>query len=336
MKRHLERSTHPLWLAVALLMLCAGLFSVYVWSEKCIDLANDSRQRSFLLADELRQSSDDLTRMARTYVMTGDVRYKLAYQAILDIRNGKRPRPNDYQNVYWDTELFREPPQSPAGGVAVPLLTLMQQAGFTAQELKKMEQAKANSDRLTATEYTAMAMIDANTAVPAAVRLNASAMLHDPSYHQDKAAVMQPIKEFNSMMDRRTADALALALSIALWLRIALIAFAASLMLVVWRATTLLRKTLGGSAKDVFTHISNVGQGILDAPMVVSPADQNSVLGWLAKTQASLKQVSMEREQALAQIAEKELRLLAIIELHSQQRMVVGQHEINLATLKHS
>ncbi|MDO9160598.1 MAG: diguanylate cyclase, partial [Burkholderiaceae bacterium] len=143
------RSTHPLWITVALLVLCAGLFSAYVWSEKKgVDQANDLRLRSFQLADELRQSSDDLTRMARTYVMTGDVRYKLAYQAILDIRDGKRPRPDGYQNVYWDTALLRDPPQSQADGVGVPLLTLMEQAGFTPQELQKLEQAKAHSDRL--------------------------------------------------------------------------------------------------------------------------------------------------------------------------------------------
>jgi diguanylate cyclase (GGDEF)-like protein/PAS domain S-box-containing protein len=309
------RSTYPLWITVALLVLCAGLFSAYVWSEKKgVDQANDLRQRSHLLADELRQSSDDLTRMARTYVMTGDVRYKLAYQAILDIRDGRRPRPDGYQNVYWDTALLRDPPQSQAYGVGVPLLSLMEQAGFTSQELQKLAQAKAHSDRLTATEYAAMAMVDADAEVPAAVRLNASAMLHDQSYHLEKAAIMQPIKEFSDMMDRRTADAVAQSLTVALWLRLAFAAFAASLVLMVWRSTTLLRKTLGGSVEEVFAHISKVGQGIWDVPLVVSQADQNSVLGWLAKTQASLKQLSMEREQALAQIAEKELRLRTIIE----------------------
>ncbi|MDP3132673.1 MAG: PAS domain-containing protein, partial [Burkholderiaceae bacterium] len=321
------RSTHPLWITVALLVLCAGLFSAYVWSEKKgVDQANDLRLRSFQLADELRQSSDDLTRMARTYVMTGDVRYKLAYQAILDIRDGKRPRPDGYQNVYWDTALLRDPPQSQADGVGVPLLTLMEQAGFTPQELQKLEQAKAHSDRLTATEYAAMAMVDADAEVPAAVRLKASAMLHDQSYHLEKAAIMQPIKEFSDMMDRRTADAVAQSLTVALWLRLAFAAFAASLVLMVWRSTTLLRKTLGGSVEEVFAHISKVGQGIWDVPLVVSQADQNSVLGWLAKTQASLKQLSMEREQALAQIAEKELRLRTSIEAEPEcVKIVDGQ-----------
>lgn len=37
-----------------------------------VSLASAARYQSTILADELRQSSDDLTRLARTYVVTGD------------------------------------------------------------------------------------------------------------------------------------------------------------------------------------------------------------------------------------------------------------------------
>jgi methyl-accepting chemotaxis protein len=59
----------------------------------------------YLLADQLRQSSDDLTRMARTYVVTGDARYRKYYQEILDIRDGRKPRPDRYFYAYWDLVL---------------------------------------------------------------------------------------------------------------------------------------------------------------------------------------------------------------------------------------
>ena len=52
--------------------------------------------------DELRQSSDDLTRMARTYAATGDQRFVDYFNQILDIRSGKAPRPLQYGRVYWD------------------------------------------------------------------------------------------------------------------------------------------------------------------------------------------------------------------------------------------
>jgi len=57
------------------------------------DYASNNRIDSYLLADELRQSSDDLTRLGRTYVLTGDEKYEKMYFDILDIRNGKKTSP---------------------------------------------------------------------------------------------------------------------------------------------------------------------------------------------------------------------------------------------------
>src|SRR4029077_9118967 len=95
-----------------LLIICAALFvlitgSLYVVSqavqtEADIAQAEARRYRSYKLADELRQSSDDLTRMARLYVVTGDPRYREYFEQILAIRDGQAPRPLDYGNVYWD------------------------------------------------------------------------------------------------------------------------------------------------------------------------------------------------------------------------------------------
>jgi methyl-accepting chemotaxis protein len=65
--------------------------------------AYQTRYHSYLLADELRQSSDDLTRLGRTYVATGDVSYKNQYLEILAIRNGEKPRPQAYNRIYWDS-----------------------------------------------------------------------------------------------------------------------------------------------------------------------------------------------------------------------------------------
>ncbi|MFZ4626203.1 MAG: hypothetical protein ACOYNF_18455 [Rhodoferax sp.] len=48
-------------LMVAMFAVLVMVFAVYVVSEKQVDRANELRLQSFLLADELRQSSDDLT-----------------------------------------------------------------------------------------------------------------------------------------------------------------------------------------------------------------------------------------------------------------------------------
>ncbi len=61
--------------------------------EQQVDRLSLIRYQSYQAADELRQSSDDLTRLGRTYVVTGDEKYEKMYMDILDIRNGKKPRP---------------------------------------------------------------------------------------------------------------------------------------------------------------------------------------------------------------------------------------------------
>lgn len=62
----------------------------------------ENRYQSYLLADELRQSSDDLTRMARTLAVTGDVHFETLYRQVLAIRDGEQPRPLDYQRPHLD------------------------------------------------------------------------------------------------------------------------------------------------------------------------------------------------------------------------------------------
>jgi hypothetical protein len=72
----LSRFSFNLWLTVGMIVILTIIFVFYTLSEKEIDRANDRRHVSFLLADELRQSSDDLTKMARLYVVTGNPIYK--------------------------------------------------------------------------------------------------------------------------------------------------------------------------------------------------------------------------------------------------------------------
>lgn len=66
-----------------------------------LENASARQLNSYKLADELRQSSDDLTRLVRSYVaMAGkNASFEEQYNAVLDIRNGKSPRPQEYENL---------------------------------------------------------------------------------------------------------------------------------------------------------------------------------------------------------------------------------------------
>ena len=202
-------------LALLGLILAFGGFFAYELEQAAdqVTQAHNSRYHSYLLAAELRQSSDDLTRLARTYVVTGDPKWEQQYNTILDIRNGKVPRPAQYQNIYWD---FLAAGIDPGRGTepAVPLIDLMKQAGFTEAELDKLKQAAANSDGLVKTETIAMNLVkglrqDASgqfTVKGEPDLAQAREMMHDAHYHTEKAKIVKPISEFFTMLDQRTAE----------------------------------------------------------------------------------------------------------------------------------
>lgn len=275
---------------------CA-VFIAYIHSEKQIDRANELRIQSYFLVDELRQSSDDLTRMVRTYIVNGDPIYKKHYQEILDIRDGKRPRPVAYNNIYWDLVLADD--LRPRGnGQKLPLLTLMRQAGFTEAEFAKLAEAKFNSDALTDTEFAAMKLVESPGSVREVRRDTASQMLHDAAYHKAKAGIMQPLSECYHMIGERTLSAVHYAETMALILRMAVILFGLLLAYTLWRAYRALNTTLGTSAGALYAHIAKLGSGDFSSTIPVGHGMENSVMGWLSETQIKLAQIDADRQLA--------------------------------------
>jgi len=200
---------------VAVFVLISG--SLYVASqavntEADIAQAEVRRYHSYQLADELRQSSDDLTRMAQLYAVTGETRYREYFDRILAIRDGKAPRPLDYGNIYWDLVVaWGTPPRR--DGPAVSLEQLMREAHFTEDELALLEKAKQRSDALVAIETRAMNAVqgrfsDGQGGFTRAGRPDldlARRLLHGQEYHRAKAEIMGPIQEFFTRVESRTA-----------------------------------------------------------------------------------------------------------------------------------
>ncbi len=294
-----EFSSH-VWRTVGMVVALAIAFVLYARSQAQIDRANDLRQRSFLLADELRESGNDLTRMARTYVVTGDPVYKQHFQDILDIRDGKKPRPENYWRPYWDLVLKDRPAPRPESRQSIPLLELMRQAGFTEEEFGKLAEAKANSDGLTLPEFEAMKLVESTGPDAEANRARARLMMHDDKYHQAKVAVMGPINDFEMLVDQRTLAAVHAAQDSATVIRCVFAAFGLGLIFVLWRAHVALGNTLGGSVDEVYGHIARIGRGDFSAAIPVKDGQENSVLGWLSETQAKLNDIDHERKRAEA------------------------------------
>jgi signal transduction histidine kinase len=302
-QRSLSRFSLYLWLTLGMFVVLATTVVLYARSEKQVDRANERRQQSYLLANELRQSSDDLTRMVRTYVVTGAPIYKQHYQEILDIRDGSKPRPADYHDIYWDLVLAdNQRPRAP--GAAIALLELMRRAGFTEEEFAKLAEAKANSDALTETEFAAMALIEgANPASDA--RAEAIRLLHDATYHQAKAGIMRPISEFQRIADERTRQAVDAAEAHATRMLAAFILFGIVLASLLWSARRSLHAILGGSVDELYARIAHLGGGNFSSVISVAPGMENSVLGWLSETQGNLARIDAQRKQAQDEVRQR-------------------------------
>jgi signal transduction histidine kinase/DNA-binding response OmpR family regulator len=282
--------------------LMAASFALYAWSEERLDQANMQRYVSRMLANELRQSSDDLTRMVRTFAVTGDSAYVRYYQDILDIRNGKKPRPDGYDRIYWDFVTAGESQQTDGRARRVALLDEMRRAGFTAAEFRKLEEAKANSDALTSTEFEAVRLVKSAGPADEPLRARARLMLHDGEYHQFKARIMKPIDEFFVMMDARTRASVRFAQERAVAFRALFMVLGLVLAYTLWHTYRLMRRIIGGPLGEVHTLLASMGDGKFDASIRVAPGAESSVMGWLGRTQRKLRDLQAERQRVEVEI----------------------------------
>ncbi len=283
---------------VCAILFIASLYAVRT-TQVTLDQANDSRYRSFLLADELRQSSDDLTRLARTYVVTGDAAYERQYMDILDIRNGKKARPQNYERIYWDFVAAGDAKPQP-DGQTVALADLMKEAGFSVQEFAKLKEAQDNSDALVKTEVIAMNAVKGlfDDGTGKFVKRDAPDMelarklVHSPDYHRYKAQIMKPVNEFLVLLEQRTSQAVQdasaanqRAFLVAMVLLLAGLGSGGVAMLLLYRR---LSRQLGAEPAVAQAIANRIAAGDLAADVTLRQGDDSSLMFAMAGMRDSL------------------------------------------------
>lgn len=200
---------------MTLMLISLFLYVEVLDNEARIAEAAERRYQSYLLADELRQSSDDLTRMARTYTVTGNPKFKEYFDRILAIRSGEAPRPADYHKIYWDfVAATGVPPRVDTPARA--LTDLMKDAEFTETEFALLQETEDESNELVSLENRAMnAMIGifqdgtGHFTRGAPDRDLARDLLHGDQYLLAKEKIMTPLDKFFATIDHRTAGEIA-------------------------------------------------------------------------------------------------------------------------------
>jgi signal transduction histidine kinase/CheY-like chemotaxis protein/HPt (histidine-containing phosphotransfer) domain-containing protein len=175
-------------------LLAAALFAITVLQGRTAaerTQAEHDRVTSFGLSDQMRQSSNDLTRMVRLYATTGDARYRRYYDEILAIRRGEAPRPREYDSSFWD-RVLAEGEAGVAYGPPRSLQDLMRAAHFAPQEFAALNASLEASDKLARVEE-------------AVIRDGGPGRLVDDAYHRQKGTIMAAIERFTALVDARTA-----------------------------------------------------------------------------------------------------------------------------------
>ena len=293
MMNTLQRLQLTTLLPVFGLVLLSGLA---LWNQSTLDKAQANRYQSYRLANELRTSSEELTRLARTYVITADSAYEKAYWQVLAVRNGLEPRPD---------------------GRTVSLRRLMEEQGFTPEEFAKLKESEDNSNALVTTETIAMHAVKGEFADGKGAYTRqaepdlalARRIMHDAKYHEDKKTIMAPISAFEAMLDRRTESAVEGAQTRSRLLMLAVIGLAALAVAITWTSIRSHAKGLRAAIDDLSKTSENVASG----------ASQ------VASASRSLAQGTAEQVASIENIAASSRETSAMATLNAQKTSAAGE-----------
>jgi len=170
------------FVAIGLVALLSTALLVWwvILDQRHLVEAGNSRFESYQLGQEVTVTSDALTRLARSYVVTGNTRFRDQYRHLVQVLEGKAARP-DGRTVAFDT--------------------LLKEKGFTTQELDLLARANEISLALVNTEEKAFSIIEGKVQ---GTREDAIGLVNDATYEGTIDRINQPVGEFQALLDQRT------------------------------------------------------------------------------------------------------------------------------------
>lgn len=184
-------------------------------SERAAGQARERREYQRQVLQEIRQTTDEQTRMARLFVLTGNPTYATHFDDLIAIREGRKPRPPHYDKVYWDLVIAYG--RSATGGSAESLQSIIAGAGFSVEEAAKLDQLNRGLEQLALLEQIAMNAArgvyrDSGggfTRRGAPDQAYAARLLHGTEYHQGRGRLMLLLHQTQLLVDQRTQAAVA-------------------------------------------------------------------------------------------------------------------------------
>ncbi|WP_374028850.1 methyl-accepting chemotaxis protein [Bdellovibrio bacteriovorus] len=260
------------------LYVCIGTAFYY---QQVLNVAHESKSYSLKLAQDLRNDSANLTRTARTFVVTGEKKYEEEYFHIIAVRNGEAARED---------------------GKKISMTQLMKDAGFTAKEFALLDEAQKRSNELVTTETIAMNAAkglfqDENgkfTVHKEPDFVLARKLMHDEAYHNFLVKIGEPINEFQKTLEARTKASVDVALTYARWALGSVAVMIICLSLTMFMASKTLKEGIRMQTEalaSAYKKIRELVENLSGSSSALSSASTESAAS-LEETVASLEELS--------------------------------------------
>jgi len=186
-------------IATAVLIMVAFVLALIINSTKTrLTLVQKKQVVLLLMAQEIKEVSDQLTNTARAFVATGDPEYFRQYEEIVAWKNGNIVRPATCHHLL-----------SP--GKMISQHDLLKQLGCSKSEMELLVKSADLSNALVGVESQAMACIRRNKFVKGTLSMKegetfkdfALRIMYDENYTSSVAEIIKPMNEFFLKLDAR-------------------------------------------------------------------------------------------------------------------------------------
>lgn len=261
--------TRVILILVALLSL---LFGGYIREKSCIERLVDIKLESTIRIGEIKQLPDDLTKMARMYLVTENEEFKKKFYDLVSIFRGELPRPRNYNYVNWEIAVDLE--QARDYGKPESLIDHLKRYCKTQVELDKLSEANVLISELIRLESEA---IDNKEQVK----------LFNESYTDIKADVLQSVYSLYSLIDSRTTADIDRAQFFSRVLLFDLVLNILILVGAIYYNFCVITKFLGTSFSELETHIKLLANTTIPIEDLNAYKNKGTLLGWIYDNEKS-------------------------------------------------
>ena len=284
--------------------LMISSFWLYVNAERAVEQTAEQRFNAVVAAENMRHTSESLTKLVRSYISTGGDQYKTWYNELEAVRQGTSNAPaNQY---IWDLHVYGEKSPMDFSGTAVMSLRNYLESVAKGDEYGHyLRDSWLHTHALSIIERTAINLYDTANAEN---KKKARDLLFSPEYNDAKLEVIRPLMLFQNASTVRNMRATEKAKNWATATRITFLLLGFLSVLLAWRTYQSVKSVHGASVLELQEQIKRMGQGDFAKIAVESNtrnAEPNSLMSSLNHTRVRLQELDAARQSAEYELSDK-------------------------------